>query len=201
MNPSIVLFCRLPRLVGILLLVSTACFTGAGLAGFPCSKEQDCGPKFTCQQGVCVDPKMKFASSSSGNGSSSSSGDVSSETSGDSSSTSEASCGDGQVQAGEQCDPGPEENSECDEDCTLRECGDEVINEAANEQCEGDAPILRGICDSKNCSIDCIGLSWRNCNQTGKDGCEANILIDPANCGGCGNICGADFECIQGDCL
>jgi hypothetical protein len=57
------------------------------------------------------------------------------------------SCGDGVVQAGEDCDTGGE-SATCNEDCTTAMCGDGVINAAAGEQCDA-------INESLSCTTDC----------------------------------------------
>ena len=46
-----------------------------------------------------------------------------------------ATCGNGTVEAGEECDEGAE-TATCDGDCTLPSCGDGRVNEAAGERCE-----------------------------------------------------------------
>jgi len=57
------------------------------------------------------------------------------------------SCGDGIVQAEEDCDTGGE-SATCNVDCTTAMCGDGVINAAAGEQCDA-------VSDSLTCSPDC----------------------------------------------
>ncbi len=46
------------------------------------------------------------------------------------------SCGDGVLDPGETCDEGGE-TATCDADCTVPQCGDGVVNEAAGEACDG----------------------------------------------------------------
>jgi len=62
----------------------------------------------------------------------------------------QAGCGNGIVDAGEECDAGDLDTLTCDGDCTLVECGDAYVNEAAGEECDGDL----GSCDL-GCNSDC----------------------------------------------
>ena len=61
-------------------------------------------------------------------------------------------CGDGFVQGDEQCDGDGAglggETAECDRDCTASECGDSVVNEAAEESCDTGG-------NSAECDDDC----------------------------------------------
>ncbi|MCA9516000.1 MAG: hypothetical protein KC635_13735, partial [Myxococcales bacterium] len=54
-------------------------------------------------------------------------------------STCERTCGNGALDAGEQCDPLLDGGAACDFDCTLPVCGDGVLNTNAGEGCE---PVL-----------------------------------------------------------
>lgn len=54
-------------------------------------------------------------------------------------------------------------------------------------------------CSYGNCEYTCDG-GMANCNQDLNDGCEADTLMDPGNCGGCGTLCGVD-SCVDGECL
>ena len=67
-------------------------------------------------------------------------------------------CGNGTIDGTEQCDPGPDGNSNtCDSDCTLAVCGDGFRNAAALEQCDEPANILvdANITDTGQCDDDC----------------------------------------------
>ena len=67
-------------------------------------------------------------------------------------------CGNGIVETGELCDDG-RESSDCDLDCTPRECGDETVNAAAGEECdEGEATAH---CDD-DCTLVVCGDSLHN---------------------------------------
>jgi hypothetical protein len=41
---------------------------------------------------------------------------------------------------------------------------------------------------------------WADCNGNPADGCEVNVTSDAANCGTCGNACGAGRMCSGGAC-
>jgi hypothetical protein len=62
-------------------------------------------------------------------------------------------------------------------------------------------------CVDGQCELECyndVSVSalrdMRNCNGAVDDGCEADILSDPLNCGVCGKACGAGQPCIRGKC-
>jgi cysteine-rich repeat protein len=62
-----------------------------------------------------------------------------------------ASCGDGHVQPGEECDPGNPRQPPCEADCTLSPvCGNGIVEEDAGEECDdGDAN------QNNDCLNDC----------------------------------------------
>ncbi|MEM9190979.1 MAG: hypothetical protein AAGF12_17470, partial [Myxococcota bacterium] len=73
-----------------------------------------------------------------------------------------------------------------------RHCG--RCNRPCNDQVGGE-----GICAMGTCDLDCDdGLD--HCNSDLTDGCETSIANDEANCGVCGNSCGAGLVCIENDC-
>ncbi|AKU98231.1 Tryptophan synthase alpha chain [Labilithrix luteola] len=57
-------------------------------------------------------------------------------------------------------------------------------------------------CKKGRCSVECA-TGFADCNGDPSDGCEANLLVNPGNCGTCGNQCdvGAGQPCIEGKCL
>jgi hypothetical protein len=57
-------------------------------------------------------------------------------------------------------------------------------------------------CSSGACGITCAA-GWADCDGALVNGCEVNILSDPANCNGCGNVCDATNgspSCDAGSC-
>lgn len=74
--------------------------------------------------------------------------------------------------AGDDCDPDPV----CDP-----------------EGCGG----AHAYCDEGECRCD---AGYANCDGDWADGCEQDLLSDPAHCGGCGLDCGLAAECVDGDC-
>ncbi|MDF2693440.1 MAG: hypothetical protein K0S65_1823 [Labilithrix sp.] len=54
-------------------------------------------------------------------------------------------------------------------------------------------------CVHGECEALCAG-QFLNCNGIIEDGCEANTLSDPNNCGGCGKQCAPDVQCRNGIC-
>ena len=47
-----------------------------------------------------------------------------------------------------------------------------------------------GVCSNSSCKLICQA-GFGDCNGTVGDGCEISLTSDPANCGACGNVCGA----------
>ena len=49
--------------------------------------------------------------------------------------------------------------------------------------------VINGVpgCDLGKCGIGNCNGTFRDCDKIAMNGCEANILMDPRNCGGCGN--------------
>lgn len=75
---------------------------------------------------------------------------------------------------------------------------------ACGYHCDGAIPGTgtKNACVKGRCAIECAeGLA--DCNQNPLDGCEAKILSDPTNCGGCGIQCdiAAGQPCVNGQCL
>src|SRR3954447_21773140 len=65
-------------------------------------------------------------------------------------------CGDGNGDAGEQCDEGGE-SSTCNLDCTFARCGDSKVNATAGEQCDrGSANRDDGDCTA-TCQVNVCG--------------------------------------------
>ncbi len=59
-------------------------------------------------------------------------------------------------------------------------------------------------CAGAVCGVGCA-TGWGDCNDGGT-GCRFNLSSDPANCGGCGLVCGnastaADPTCVSGACV
>lgn len=121
-----------------------ACFDGAQALGLPCEEDADCGRSQSCEQGFCGGPAgtstltPTTSTSSDDTATSATTNDASDSGSSDTASSSDggARCGDGIEDPGEDCDPGPQDSAECDNDCTTPECGDNYVNVAAGETCD-----------------------------------------------------------------
>jgi hypothetical protein len=55
-------------------------------------------------------------------------------------------------------------------------------------------------CSTGTCQIACAN-GYANCDGNHLNGCEKNLLTDPANCGVCGRSCGTDSTCSAGFCV
>src|SRR6185369_11668200 len=67
---------------------------------------------------------------------------------------------------------------------------------ATNTDCQTTTTCSGGMC------ICAAGLA--DCNGMPGDGCEANLTNDPANCGGCNNVCSlpnASSTCASSQCM
>jgi hypothetical protein len=69
-------------------------------------------------------------------------------------------------------------------------CGNVCVTPHANPLCED------GECNAGSCEPN-----WENCDGMGANGCEANLLNDPQNCGACDNACSQFESCQNGQCV
>ena len=129
-------------------------------------------------------------------------------------------CGDGVVQAPEECDDGGESPT-CDADCTLAACGDGQVNQGAGEVCDdqGESPTCDADCTLAACGDGQVNQSAGEvCDDQGESpACNADCT--PALCGdgqvnqAAGEVCdgeapdnalceGCDLSCeaAYGDC-
>ena len=103
-------------------------------------------------------------------------------------------CGDGIVQAGEQCDIGPNGNGACTDMCTLNVCGDGYVG--AGESCDG-TPGCVG-CKSDDCGNGTLdpGEECDDGNDVPTDDCTD--LCKSATCGD-GVVQAGVEECDDGN--
>lgn len=119
--------------------VGASCFDGADALGLPCLGDAECGQGQRCEQGFCGGPPATSTettapvdSSSSGSSTAASTGSSADESTGPL-----PGCGNGVLESGEECDPGPAgDAAECDYDCTVVMCGDGYANLEAGEECD-----------------------------------------------------------------
>ncbi|MDH5721666.1 MAG: DUF4215 domain-containing protein, partial [Spirochaetia bacterium] len=99
-------------------------------------------------------------------------------------------CGNGYLDANEECDNGKENTSSCNFNCTLPVCGDALKNMAAGEECDNGLLNSDSLADA--CRTDCkAAYCGDNVTDTGEecddgntisgDGCQADCKI--AVCG------------------
>ncbi len=56
------------------------------------------------------------------------------------------------------------------------------------------------VCTAGACAVSSCNAGFGNCDAVASNGCEANFATNAANCGRCGNACGAGFFCAAGVC-
>lgn len=88
----------------------------------------------------------------------------------DNGSCSGTACGNGIVEALEQCDAAGE-SEQCDADCTRAQCGDGRVNMTRGEECDG----------SDLAGADCVLLGW----YRGGLRCDDSCTFDTRGCSGC----------------
>lgn len=83
---------------------------------------------------------------------------------------------------------------------------------ACGNECLKYEPIhMTSRCVAAKCELECYSpprptwngfapTDYRNCNALLDDGCEADLLTNAQNCGGCGNACAPGERCFDGKC-
>ena len=124
-------------------------------------------------------------------------------------------CGNGIVDAEEECDEGGENTPTCDKDCTYAECGDGLSNIMAGEECDDgnydDGDGCSGLClleacgdgfcdpaigeDPAFCPEDCPSPY---CGDGSVDGILGETCDDGNNTPGDGCSADCQFECGDG---
>lgn len=125
-------------------------------------------------------------------------------------------CGNGMIDAGEDCDEAGE-SATCDDDCTLVECGDGITNTTAGEDCDHMGASLT--CDDDCTLVECgdlelntvagevcdgTDLGGATCEGEGFDdgtlACTAGCQLNPTGCFTCGDgMVGNGEICDGGD--
>jgi hypothetical protein len=55
-------------------------------------------------------------------------------------------------------------------------------------------------CVMGQCTVSMCDTGWTDCNGIVSDGCEVDLMSDPMNCAGCGNVCPCGPTCLMGEC-
>lgn len=63
------------------------------------------------------------------------------------------------------------------------------------------ACVINDAGDAYECAIAACHEGFADCDGLASNGCEANLLLDPHNCGGCGEDCGFEAAHAVGQCL
>lgn len=64
-------------------------------------------------------------------------------------------------------------------------------------------PHATGTCPAGTCAVGACADGWGDCDGSGANGCETDVLTDGAHCGACGHACAAENAgafCKQGAC-
>ncbi|MEZ4310936.1 MAG: DNRLRE domain-containing protein [Polyangiaceae bacterium] len=109
---------------------------------------------------------------------------------------------DGDPTCGGTCDA---LHADCDND-PANGCESALDTVANCGACGNACPQANGgaVCDEGQCGIATCEVGWGNCDCSLANGCEANLLTDPLNCGICGRSCataGGTGICNQGTCV
>lgn len=107
---------------------------------------------------------------------------------------------------GSGCLTCPHDQGDCNQDPTDG-CETNFLNNPKNcGRCDKACPGItqqKALCIEGQCGI-CEGET-RDCNNSGDDGCETSIALDPKNCGACGTTCPAVPNgvpgCLMGACI
>jgi len=86
-----------------------------------------------------------------------------------------ATCGDGEVDTGEECDD-EGESAACNANCTLSDCGDSIVNEAAGEDCDEAGE------ETATCNDDCTESECGDGVHNATDGEECDDAGDSDAC-------------------
>ena len=97
-----------------------------------------------------------------------------------------ASCGDGVVDEGEQCDSEAVDAADCDDDCTAVECGDGKLNAAAGELCDDGADNSDAYAAARRCATTCTAFAA----HCGDGTCQAGDESTGACPQDCAPVCG-----------
>lgn len=99
------------------------------------------------------------------------------------------------------CDGDPKTGCEINVATSAGNCG------ACGTNCNVKYPHATATCSLSVCSAPICAGGYGDCNLNPADGCESNVLADPANCGGCGNVCSTSGSahvssnaCTSGSC-
>ncbi|MBS2015217.1 MAG: hypothetical protein JST00_20175 [Deltaproteobacteria bacterium] len=95
-------------------------------------------------------------------------------------------------------------------------CGVDLMQDPKNcgacgNECPTFTPLhMTSRCVKGKCVLECESLprftpgetptDYRDCNTKVDDGCEADLLSDPRNCGSCGKTCAPGVRCYDGKC-
>ncbi|MBI5528784.1 MAG: hypothetical protein HY897_20835 [Deltaproteobacteria bacterium] len=142
----------------------------------PCQNDDECGAARQCVAGYCIPLG------------------------------SDGGAGNGRTPGGDAGDSCPSDFADCDGNPSTGCETDLLTNPAHCSQCGFDCAVYRWanvsaqVCHKGTCAIGECESGTKDCNQQVSDGCETNILSDPAHCGGCSLPCGPNAICNNKAC-
>lgn len=143
-----------------------------------CTKDTDCKGDRVCEDGVCIDP-LETGSAGSSVGSTSTSSTSGSSSAG--STGAPATCGDGVVDPGEECDDGNDINTDACRGCGKAYCGDAFVHEGV-EECDDHNGITTdactNACKAATCGDGIVHIGVEACD----DGNDVNTDDCPSSC-------------------
>lgn len=97
-----------------------------------------------------------------------------------------SSCGNGEVDSGEDCDSGGVNTALCDANCSDVECGDGFVNDVAGESCDGAGE------ETASCDLDCTEVTCGDTtvNAAAGESCDTGGV----------NTAACDSDCTAPEC-
>ncbi len=113
-------------------------------------------------------------------------------------------CPAGNVCTANVCAPGCNETQPCTRglSCCDGQCVDSNSSLTHCGACGVACASAHGLagCSVGRCVVATCELGYADCDGDASNGCEVDARTSAANCGSCGNACGAGVACVAGEC-
>lgn len=121
---------------------------------------------------------------------------------------SDTQCPPGNLCMGNRCAPGCNPNQRCPEGlvCCQGACLDTLSDVTHCGACDNTCSGGQGVyaCVSGQCTVSRCNAPFADCDGSGQNGCEVNLVTSAAHCGGCNMPCatrlGTQVACVGGTC-